>query len=326
MDLPEAAADVEVIDRKELLAQQFEGLDAPGETPKAERVRSADGKFTSAAPVEDPEVAVEPPLWSRPPKSWIKEHHEDWATASPRLQEYAWQREEQMRAGVEPLISKAQYADEMERVVQPYLHTINGLGIKPSEAISGLLHADNVLRNGSPEEKEYYFGQLREQYGMGSASPSVDGVQQTPQHDIVYGLRNELNSVRGEMQQWKNDKEAESNRITNGEIDSFSQKKEYFDELRPAMIQLLQGGMANTLDEAYDKALRLDPDLYDRQAQASQASANVQKIGTADRAAKAAKAAAVSVKSSTPGVSTMTKAQDRRSMLAEQFSNLDERF
>ena len=317
MDLPEVTPDAEVIDRKELLAQQFEELEAE---PKAERVRSADGKFASEAPVE----AVEPPLWSRPPKSWIKEHHEDWAAASPRLQEYAWQREEQMRAGVEPLISKAQYADEMERVVQPYLNTIHGLGIKPSEAISGLLQADNILRNGSPEEKEYYFAQLREQYGMGAANQ--DGVQQAPQHDIVYGLRNELNSVRGEMQQWKQEKEAESSKIMNGEIDSFSQKKEYFEELRPAMIQLLQGGMANTLDEAYDKALRLDADLYDRQTQAQQASANVKKIGSVDRAAKAARAAAVSVKSSTPGVATTTKAQDRRSMLVEQFANLDERF
>ena len=92
------------------------------------------------------------------------------------------------------------------------------------------------------------------------------------------------------------------------------------------MIQLLQGGMANTLDEAYDKALRLDTDLYDRQTQAQQASANVQKIGMVDKAAKAARAAAVSVKSSTPGVATTTKAQDRRSMLVEQFANLDERF
>jgi len=321
MDLPEVTPDAEVIDRKELLAQQFEELEAE---PKAERVRSADGKFASTAPVEAPVEAVEPPLWSRPPKSWIKEHHEDWAAASPRLQEYAWQREEQMRAGVEPLISKAQYADEMERVIQPYLNTIHGLGIKPSEAISGLLQADNILRNGSPEEKEYYFAQLREQYGMGAANQG--GVQQAPQHDIVYGLRNELNSVRGEMQQWKQEKEAESSKIMNGEIDSFSQKKEYFEELRPAMIQLLQGGMANTLDEAYDKALRLDADLYDRQSQALQVSAKVQKIGLVDKAAKAAKAAAVSVKSSTPGVATATKAQDRRSMLVEQFANLDERF
>jgi hypothetical protein len=321
MDMPESVPDTNVIDRKELLAQQFDELEAE---PKAERVRSADGKYAPNTPVEAPEVVEEPPVWQRAPASWKKDYHEEWAAASPKLQEYAWQREEQMRAGVEPLISKAQYADEMERVVQPYLNTINGLGIKPSEAISGLLQADNILRNGSPQEKEYYFAQLREQYGMGAANQ--DGMQQAPQHDIVYGLRNELNSVRGEMQQWKQEKEAESSKIMNSEIEAFAQQHENFEELRPDMIQLLQGGMANNLVEAHQKALRLNPELYDRQLQAQQASANVQKIGQVDKAAKAARAAAVSVKSSTPGVSTTTKAQDRRSMLVEQFANLDERF
>ena len=72
MDLPEVTtSDAEVIDRKELLAQQFDDLESAD--PPAERVRSADGKFAPTDPVE----AVEPPLWSRPPKSWIKEHHED---------------------------------------------------------------------------------------------------------------------------------------------------------------------------------------------------------------------------------------------------------
>jgi hypothetical protein len=44
-----------------------------------------------------------------------------------------------------------------------------------------------------------------------------------------------------------------------------------------------------------------------------------------NRAAKAARAAAVSVRSSTPGTNTASKAQDRRSLLAEQFDALSER-
>jgi hypothetical protein len=33
------------------------------------------------------------------------------------------------------------------------------------------------------------------------------------------------------------------------------------------MIQLLQSGMAETLDEAYDKAIRLNPDLFEQAEQ-----------------------------------------------------------
>ena len=83
---------------------------------------------------------------------------------------------------------------------------------------------------------------------------------------------------------------------------------------------------AKDLDDAYQKAIRLDNDLFTKHQQASQGAADAAKREASNRAAKAAKAAAVSVKSSTPGAATSTKAQDRRSLLMEQFDNLNERF
>ena len=92
------------------------------------------------------------------------------------------------------------------------------------------------------------------------------------------------------------------------------------------MIQLLNSGVAKDLEDAYNKAVRLDTELFDRTQKASQAQAEAAKREASNKAAKAARAAAVSVRSSTPGVNTATKAQDRRSMLLEQFDNLNERF
>jgi hypothetical protein len=111
-----------------------------------------------------------------------------------------------------------------------------------------------------------------------------------------------------------------------GEIGQFSQKAEHFEEARPAMIQLLQSGMATDLQDAYEKAIRLDPNLFDAVQQSKQAEVDAHKRAAANKAAKSARAAAVSVKSSTPGAATTTKAQDRRSLLAEQFDSMSERF
>ena len=80
------------------------------------------------------------------------------------------------------------------------------------------------------------------------------------------------------------------------------------------------------MDDAYQKAIRLDNDLFTKHQPASQGQADAAKREASNRAAKAARAAAVSVKSSTPGAATSTKAQDRRSLLMEQFDNLNERF
>jgi len=57
-----------------------------------------------------------------------------------------------------------------------------------------------------------------------------------------------------------------------------------------------------------------------RQAEVSQRQATEK-----NRAVKIARAAAVSVRGSTPGTNTAPKAQDRRSMLAEAFDGLADR-
>jgi len=83
--------------------------------------------------------------------------------------------------------------------------------------------------------------------------------------------------------------------------------------------------VAATLEEAYEKAIRLDDNLYQQVQQGRQAQVETQQKVAANQAAKKARAAAVSVRSAAPGATTATKAQDRRSMLAEQFDNVADR-
>jgi hypothetical protein len=149
--------------------------------------------------------------------------------------------------------------------------------------------------------------------------------QQVAVDPTVYALQNELNSVRGEVNNWKQQQEQAQNSALLGEINQFSQKAEHFEEARPVMIQLLQSGVATDLQDAYDKAVRLDPNLFETIQQSKQAEVDAQKRAAANKAAKSARAAAVSVRGSAPGTITATKAQDRRSLLAEQFDSMSER-
>ena len=297
-------------DRRELLSQQFD--EVQNEAP-VEAVR------TQEQPNLEP--PAEPPVWERPPASWKKDYHEAWTTADPKLKEYAWKREEEMRAGVQPLLTKAQYADQMQQAIEPYMNNIRGLGIEAPQAVKALMEADNVLRHGSPQQKQAYFAQLAQQYGI-----NMSDVQVQPTDPNFYAIQNELAQVRGEVLNWKQQQENAQNEALLSEINQFQSKAEYFEEARPTMIQLLNSGVAKDLDDAYQKAIRLDNDLFTKHQQASQGAADAAKREASNRAAKAARAAAVSVKSSTPGAATSTKAQDRRSLLMEQFDNLNERF
>ena len=317
--------------RREMLSAQFDEVEAAAPEPEraqpaqAEKPRDEVGKFakaTAAAPTE--EKTEEDPVWRRPPASWKKDYHETWNLADDKLKQYAWQRESEMKAGVEPLISKAQFADQMQEVLNPYMNTIQGLGIDAPKAVKALMEADHALRYSTPQEKRQYFARLAQSYGVNLNEMGNDLPQQAVD-PTIYALQNELNNVRGEVQGWKQQQEQQQNQALLGEINNFSQKAEHFEEARPAMIQLLQSGMATDLDDAYDKAIRLNPELFDVVQSGRQAEADATKRAAANTAAKRARAAAVSVKGSTPGTVTNTKAQDRRSLLAEQFDNISDR-
>ena len=310
------------IDRKELLAQQFDDVET--NEPQQPKPRAENGKYVAAkdAPAAEPS---EEPVWKRPPSSWKRDYHEVWQTADPRLQEYAYKREEEMRAGIEPLRSKAQFADQMNEAMEPYMNTIRGQNLDAPSAVKALMEADHNLRYSSQEQKMAHFANLARAYGVDLNGVSSQS-QNAPIDQNYYAVKNELNNVRGEIANFKQQQEQAENQSMLGEINSFANKAEYFEEARPVMIQLLQSGVAGTLEEAYEKAIRLNDDIFSQTQQRSQADAAAQKSSSANRAAKAAKAAAVSVKSSTPGTKTTTKAQDRRSMLLEQFDSVNERF
>ena len=317
--------------RRAMLEQGFEAIEK-GEPVETIGQRDEKGRFAprQTQPEPEPEVDAEPPVWKRPPASWKKDFHEIWAKADPKMQEYAWQREEQMRAGVEPLLSKAQFADAMQEAIQPYMNTIQGLGLQPEKAVAALMEADHKLRNSDPQTKLAYFYQLAQSYGINLGAVQQGAAPQgaMPQATVdpmVYQLQNELNNVRGEVMGWKQQQEMRENQTLLNEINQFSTKAEHFEDARPTMIQLLQSGMAETLDEAYEKAIRLNPDLFEQVNKAQQAEIANKQAREANKVAKAARAAAVSVRSATPGVNTAPKGGDRRAILEEQFADLESR-
>ena len=328
MDDNNTAVDVErteqpEVDRRAILEQGFEAAEK-GEPVEASG-RDDRGRFAPKA--EEPPQEAEPPVWRRPPASWRKDFHDVWQKADPKMQEYAWQREEQMRAGVEPLLAKAQFADTMQEAIEPYLPTIQGMGLTPEKAVSALMQADYTLRTAPAQQKMQLFAQLAQSYGinLGAMGANPQAAPQNSVDPLVWQLQNELNNVRGEVMGWKQQQEMQQNQQLLGEINQFSLKADHFEEARPTMIQLLQSGMAETLEQAYDKAIRLNPDLFEQVSKAQQAEQAAKQAKEYNRAAKAARAAAVSVRSATPSANTAPKAANRRALLEEAFSETETR-
>lgn len=327
----------QAVDRKELLAQQLTELETPStetvtpEPTQSERARDEKGKFVAkdpapeAAPVVQAEApaAVEPPAWSKAPASWKKDYHTGWETLPENYRQYIHDREAQMRAGVEPLLPKAELADKISKVSEPYINTIRGLGLDLPQAVEGLMRVDHQLRTLPYEQKLQTIIGVAKSYGI-----DLTGQAQTAQNAYdpnFQALQNELLNIKGQFNSFTQQQEMAQQAAAQQEIQKFAATAEHFEEVKPLMAKLLQGGLADGIQDAYEQAIRLTPDIFEKQLAAKQAAAEAERVKAADAAAKKAKAAAVSVKSATPGSSKPTNAQDRRSMLREQLDSVSDR-
>lgn len=339
----------ETQDRRGILVEQFNKMEAdaaaaPVKTeepaPAAQaapiegRARDDAGKFVpkpketaTAAAVAVPAAQaapVAPEPWQTAPKSWKKELGQGWGALDPAYQRYVHEREQQMKASYDAAAPKAELADKITKAAEPYMNTIRGLGMELPQAVAGLMQVDNDLRTLPYEQKLQKLAQVAASYGIDLTGQLQNAQQaQPPQYA---NLQNELLTLKGRQEQFMQEQKAAQDRAAADEIQRFAATAEHFEEVKSTMAKLLQGGIAVGIPDAYEQAVRLHPEIFDAMQSAKQATAEADKKKAADEAAKRAKAAAVSVKSATPGAAKPTNAQDRRSMLREQFDGISERF
>jgi hypothetical protein len=286
------------------------------EAPKSDRVRDDSGKFAKASVTDDNDFGLETesaPVETKPrPSSWKKDYEEQWGNLDPTLQDYIGQREADYAKGVSTYKNQWDSAAPLMQAIEPFMPLLQQNNIEPSTWISNLGKAHATLAMGSPEQKMQMFAQLANDYGV--SLNGLTGQGSDPQFAM---MAQELNQVKNQWNQFQSQQERlEQNQLQN-EITSFQNDKPYFEEVRETMAGLLQAGMADDLQSAYDKAIRLQDGVFQK-VQAEQV-----KTTEADRHAKVAqaKAKALSPKSATPtaSMSSSGKGASIRDSLMESF-------
>lgn len=293
------------------------------EAPKTSRARDESGKFTKTQPEattsdlelsDDFEAPDEPKIEVKPrPSSWKKDYEEDWGKLDPRIQDYIQQREADYAKGVSTYKNQWDMAAPVLEAIRPFESTLRQNNLNPAQWIQNLGNAHQTLVYGSPEQKVAMFQQLANEYGVNLGS--VTG--QTSYDPQFSSLTQELNQLRNQWSQFQAQQEQVEQTQLRSEIDSFKEDKPYFEEVREAMAGLLQSGMANDLQDAYDKAIRLNDDVFQR-VNAEQA----QKAEAAQREkVAAAKAKVLSPKSTTPTASATSGSKSATSSIRDAILN-----
>ncbi len=298
-------AETEVIETPEIQEAQTDEVQADS------RERDEFGRFKAKESV--PEQEADPEPWRAPPKSWRKELHEKYqkiAELDPEAAKYLHEREQQFTKGVTDYKTRA---EQIEAEVRPLKEVQAEFGERlqqlggASQAFRQFLELDRMLLTGSPQQKAAIIASMAQSVGV-----PLDGTVQIPLQDqTIYPLQQRLQTLEQQL-------EAQQIGAAQARVDQFASSQPYWDEqIEADMALLIQTGrvLGNDLQSAYDMAVRLNQEAFER------VNAERNQRSQAQQAAARARAAAVSPRSATPTASvSVADAGNLRQMLEAQFN------
>lgn len=314
----EPAATVEPTEAEKPVAASDKPRDEAGRfAPKAEKETLPSEPAPSPAPVPE----------RNPFSSWkpaaqqalMKAERGEPLTADELklLKTEAERRESDFHKGVSEFKTHSERAKAYDQAIAPYQQHLQKLGVDAPTAINALMRADVTLRTSDPVTKAQYFAQLAREYGIDLAQ--VQNPQ--PVDPQTQFLMQQLNELRQSQQMWQNQVQQQEQMRVQQELQSFqTAERPHFDAVRNDMADLLETGKAKSLQEAYDMAVWMRPDV--RQSLIDQQLADAQRKALEQAQAQRAKTAAIGVKGSSPiGAGSQPVNGSLRDILAAQFAD-----
>lgn len=242
-----------------------------------DRPRGPDGKFvpkdaapaTAAAPDKSTAAQSDTPAapsiaQAGPPTGWSTEAKALYGSLPPAIQAAVSRREAEVSAGFAQYQGLKHRHDEYERVIAPRRQYYANEGISDVQAYDNIWKWFEALRN-SPQEA---FPQLVKLFGIdpstvlpsGSANPNPQNPDTTSLLQHIRRLESQVGQVTGTFEQ-------QQMAARQQELASWSTAKDatgtplrpHFEKVRVTMGRLMQAGVATTLDDAYQQAMRIDP-------------------------------------------------------------------
>ena len=269
------------------------------------------------------------------PTTWKKEYVEIWdkmENGEPlkkedftKFAEYANQREAEYKRGVSAYKAEADNARQLTQAIGPFVPELQAQNIHPVAWINNLGRAHMVLSKAPYQEKVQMFHRLAQDYGIQLNQDSLQMPEQAYVDPYQQQLMQQLQATQQQVQQLSAIRDQEENARLTSEISRVSSNKvafPHFEMVREDMAQLLERGLAQDLESAYAKAVRMNDESYKLEQDKLLKSAGNQ-ASKAQQVAKA-KATAVSPRSATPsGQVSKVDAKDRRSMLMASLADAE---
>lgn len=308
---------------KDAPSAKLAGQRATGGPPGGARQEGVLSPARAEPPATPPPDAAEP---LRAPQSWKPAAREKWSGLPEDIKSEVLRVDREVRAAMQESAEAKRSWQAFRDVVSPFEGMIRAEGGEPLRAVASLLQTAAALRTAAPGHKAQLIASIVRSYGvpidaldqaLAGQAPGV-GAGGAPGGGELRDPR--FDQFLAQLEASKAQRQQELATRLQKELADFAQAHEFFEDVRADMARLVRSyaedGVSLSLDDAYQRAVRMNPELAEvlRQREAAKA-ANASQAST-QRAATAA----ASVKSTPSGATGGEGAQTVRAALEAAYS------
>ena len=215
---------------------------------------------------------------------------------------------------------KASIADEFHNIIGQDADILKQYNVTPSQYFQNLVTVERQLRSQDPRVKLSAIYGIAHDYGI-----DLELLPQVQFDPRAHQLQKQVDAQQAQLAAVStNAQKAEIGQLRDV-ISTLSGELEYFNELQPMMVQVIESGLVagSTPEEiyrnAYQKALRLDDTVFNKM-QASQQAKKLSEAQKANLTAQSAKSKSTSIKGGSPAGKTVAQKK------ATTFEQVEESF
>jgi len=293
---------------------------------------AADGG--AAAPVAKPGEGEgkHDPL-SKAPQSWKPGAREVWSQLPADVRAEVYRREKETARIVQETAQARQVTDFVGKLQTQFAPALQAEGVDALTAAGNLMNLASRLRFGTPPEKAQLAAQIVRNYGVdvnaladaldrmpGGVHPMHGQAQQgQPQPGMYQDPR--VDQLLAQLQGLQQSRQEQVIQKAVGEVETFGGDKEFFEDVREDMADLLElaakRGIDLSLEQAYERACKMQPDI----AKVLDAREAAKRAGNLQGSTQRARAAASSVRGTPAGVPSSNPA-DLRGAIESAFEQV----
>jgi hypothetical protein len=219
----------------------------------------------------------------------------------PDVRAEVHRRERETATAIQQTAQAREVLNVVQSLQQEFAPALQAEGVDVVTATRNLMQLSSRMRFGTPVEKAMTVAQIMQAYGVDV--PTLDSILSNspmPQHAQVQQQQLRDPRVDGLLSQIAQARQAAVQQVQYeavSEVESFGQGKDFFNDVRETMADLMEvaarRGVDLSLDQAYERACQMDPEISRVLAQRSAAG----QAQNQNRSTARARAAASSVRS-----------------------------